>query len=307
MMLNLLMINMKQKSAQLVLPVLHFLALRRLQRRPSGAITLLACCFILSSSVASSAGSDVFAHAKWDDLVKACVSSTADNHSTVADYDCFAGRRSKLHNYLDDLSQVSEATLLAQTKDMQLAFLINAYNAWTVALILDNWPGVESIRDLGSLLRSPWKKSFIPFLGDTVSLDDIEHGMIRKPGRFEDPRIHFAVNCASIGCPALRREAYTAEALERQLEEQTAQFLGDRSRNRLRGDTLEVTSLFKWYGDDFKSGWRGADSLRSFLALYADALGLGEQTLAAIRSGELEISYLDYDWTLNDQRDAVTP
>ena len=248
-----------------------------------------------------------FDHSGWTALLQRCVATTSDGGSTAVNYACFEERRPALNSYLESLGTIAPTDFAQWQRDERLAFLINAYNAWTVELILTAYPDLESIRDLGSLLRSPWKKAFIPLLGKTLSLDDIEHGIIRKRGSYDDPRIHFAVNCASIGCPALRREAYTAEALERQLEEQTAQFLGDRSRNRLRGDTLEVTSLFKWYGDDFKSGWRGADSLRSFLALYADALGLGEQTLAAIRSGELEISYLDYDWTLNDQRDAVTP
>ena len=166
-------------------------------------------------------------------------------------------------------------------------------------LILTAWPELESIRDLGSLLRSPWKKSFIPLLGETVSLDDIEHGMIREAGVYDEPRIHFAVNCASIGCPALRREAYTADALEAQLEAQTQQFLGDRSRNRLRGDTLEVTSLFKWYRDDFEQGWRGADSVEAFLARYAAALELDEDDRKRLLAGDLDIEHLEYDWSLN--------
>ena len=248
-----------------------------------------------------------FDHSAWTDLLQRCVATTSDGGSTAVDYACFEEQRPAINRYLGSLGAIAPMDFARWQRDERLAFLINAYNAWTVELILTAYPDLESIRDLGSLLRSPWKKSFIPLLGDTLSLDGIEHGIIRKPGSYDDPRIHFAVNCASIGCPALRREAYTAEALERQLEEQTAQFLGDRSRNRLRGDVLEVTSLFKWYGDDFKNGWRGADSLRSFLALYADALGLGEQTLALLRSGELDINYLDYDWSLNDRQDAATP
>ncbi len=85
--------------------------------------------------------------------------------------------------------------------------MINAYNAYTVRLILIRHPNLESIKDLGSLFQSPWQQGFVPPLGQTRSLDDIEHGMIRGSGRYRDPRIHFGVNCASIGCPALRPEA----------------------------------------------------------------------------------------------------
>ena len=235
----------------------------------------------------------------WNALLDVCVSDTANGGGTAVDYDCFAARRDALGGYLKALGAVTRKTFDGWSRDQQLAFLINAYNAWTVELILTAWPELESIRDLGSLLRSPWKKSFIPLLGETVSLDDIEHGMIREAGVYDEPRIHFAVNCASIGCPALRREAYTADALEAQLEAQTQQFLGDRSRNRLRGDTLEVTSLFKWYRDDFEQGWRGADSVEAFLARYAAALELDEDDRKRLLAGDLDIEHLEYDWSLN--------
>jgi hypothetical protein len=243
----------------------------------------------------------------WDALLSACVAPTGDGGSTTADYGCFSARRGELSAYLDTLSAVSRDNFTRWSDGEQLAFLINAYNAWTVDLILSAWPELESIRDLGSFLRSPWKKSFIPLFGDSYSLDDIEHGMIREPGRYDEPRIHFAVNCASIGCPALRREAYRAARLEEQLEEQTRQFLGDRSRNRLRGTTLELSSLFDWYRSDFERDWRGASSLRDFLALYATALGLNREQVIALRDGTLAIDYLDYDWSLNAPTAATAP
>ncbi|MDA8962258.1 DUF547 domain-containing protein [Congregibacter sp.] len=260
---------------------------------------LFTCWCLFGFTSFAGAQSVSFSHDDWSALLKICVVSTADNHSTAADYDCFAERREQLDTYLNDLSGVSEAMLLRESNDRQLAFLINAYNAWTVALILDNWPGLKSIRDLGSILRSPWKKSYIPLFGDTVSLDDIEHGMIRKPGRFDDPRIHFAVNCASIGCPALRQEAFEGERIELQLEEQTRSFLADPSRNRLKGGQLEVSSIFKWYRDDFEQGWRDNDSLHSFLSRYRESLKLSDKQAAALRGGEIDLEFLDYDWRLN--------
>ncbi|MFK8043766.1 DUF547 domain-containing protein [Congregibacter sp.] len=236
---------------------------------------------------------------RWTSLLQACVRAVDNDHSTAVDYDCFKTRQDELDSYLDKLASVSEATLLRQDANTQLAFLINAYNAWTVKLILNNWPGVESIRDLGSLLRSPWKKSFIPLFGDTVSLDDIEHGMIREDGRFDDPRIHFAVNCASVGCPALRREAYRGADIDRQLEEQTESFLADPSRNRLRGDELEVSSIFKWYRGDFEKEWRGSTSLEQFLARYSGSLELSAAQASELSSGNIDLEFLDYDWRLN--------
>lgn len=263
-------------------------------------ITLVLC----ASATFTQAQDDgnAFSHDAWNTLLPLCVHATANGGGTAVDYDCFLQRRPALSTYLDQLSAVSEPQFERWSRDARLAFLINAYNAWTVELILTAYPDVESIRDLGSFLRSPWKKAFIPLFGKEISLDDIEHGMIRKPGDYNEPRIHFAVNCASIGCPALRMEAFTGDKLEEQLEAQTRQFLGDRTRNRLNENTLEVTSLFKWYGDDFASGWRGAHSVAAFLALYADALGLTGRQKQALLDEKLEIEYLDYDWSLNTKR-----
>jgi hypothetical protein len=103
--------------------------------------------------------------------------------------------------------------------------LINAYNAYTVELILTKYPKLESIRDLGSLVTKPWGIKNIPLLGTTMTLDNIEHDTLRAKGRFDDPRVHFAVNCASIGCPMLREEAFVPERLEAQLEEQALRFM----------------------------------------------------------------------------------
>lgn len=272
--------------------------LMRLITRPRRLLPVLLLT-LLQSPLGQAATTAEPAHENWTALLQACVQPTADGHSTAADYNCFASREAKLDAYLDQLSSIQESTLRSWPGDSQLAFLINAYNAWTVKLILSAWPDIQSIRELGSLLRSPWKKDFIPLLGDTVSLDDIEHGMIRAPGRFDEPRIHFAVNCASIGCPALRREAFTGDAIEVQLDEQTRRFLADPSRNRYAGDKLEISSIFKWYREDFERGWRGADSLAAFLGRYADALDLSEAQRSALAGGELAIEFLDYDWRLN--------
>ena len=140
---------------------------------------------------------------------------------------------------------------------------------------------------------------FVPLFGEQVSLDHIEHELIRGPQGYGDPRIHFAVNCASIGCPALRPEAFVAEKLEQQLEEATSLFLSDRSRNRLDGNTLRVSEIFDWYEEDFEQGWRGTDSVAQFLARYREALGLPDSIAAKLQQDDLRIRHLNYDWSLN--------
>ncbi len=239
-----------------------------------------------------------FDHGAWDSLLKRHVQPVRGGVATEVDYAGMARDRVALKAYLDGLAAVRNEEFSRWPKPERLAFLINAYNAWTVELILTAWPDVKSIKDLGTLFRSPWKKEFIPLLGATRSLDDIEHGLIRAKGVYAEPRIHFAVNCASIGCPALRPEAYTAARLEAQLADATRLFLSDRSRNRLEGGEFKLSSIFKWYGEDFER----AGGLNRFLAAQGEALGLAETQRQALRDGRLEIDFLDYDWRLNRAR-----
>ena len=236
---------------------------------------------------------------QWNELLQRHVVELRGGQATQVNYAGLRRDRAQLTRYLAATSAVSRAEFDRWPAPEQLAFLINSYNAWTVELVLTGDPDLSSIRDLGSLLQSPWKKRFIPLLGETQSLDDIEHGLIRGSGRYREPRAHFAVNCASIGCPALRREAYVAARLDAQLEDATRQFLGDRSRNRVSANRLQVSSIFKWYREDFEGGWRGTRSLGAFLALYGDALGLDETQRKRLAMGEMGIEFLDYDWRLN--------
>ncbi len=239
-------------------------------------------------------------HQILDDLLQRHVRVLDGGRATQVDYRGMAAERPQLVRYLESLEKISREEFDRWPKDRQLAFLINAYNAWTVQLILGRYPDLKSIKDLGSVFRSPWKQVFIPLLGEQRSLDDIEHGLIRGSGRYNEPRIHFVVNCASIGCPALPNRAFVEDSLDRQLEEATRLFLADRSRNRLQGATLEVSSIFKWYREDFERGWRGASTLSQFLVLYDDSLGLDAKTAKGLRSGAMKIDFLDYDWRLND-------
>jgi len=265
-------------------------------QRPHYMAVLLLTMFMSSRALAG------MSHDIWDNLLGKHISPLRGGQATQLDYSGVASERPQLNRYLEQLSAVTRSEFDSWGKAAQLSFLINAYNAWTVELILTAYPKLKSIKDLGSLLQSPWKKSFIPLLGKQRSLDDIEHKLIRGSGRYNDPRIHFAVNCASIGCPALRSEAYSSDKLEAQLESATKVFLSDRTRNRLEGNALKVSKLFKWYRSDFKQGWRDSSkSVAGFLALYKEALQLDEDSTRRLLAGEIDIDYLAYDWRLNSK------
>jgi len=255
---------------------------------------------ILSLFIVTPAMAQNFDHSAWGQLVERHVSSSNNGAISTVDYGQFKLERSQLKSYLVALESIDQTTFDGWATEEQLAFLINAYNAWTVELIVDSYPDVSSIRELGTITTSPWQKKFIPFLGATRSLDEIEHEMIRGSGRYNEPRIHFAVNCASIGCPALIDKPFEAATLDEQLESATKAFLTDRMRNRLDADGLAVSSIFDWYRDDFEQGWRGADTLEDFLVLYADSLDLTAVQTESLVDGDIDIGFTDYDWRLND-------
>jgi hypothetical protein len=244
------------------------------------------------------------AHAGLDALLRRHVAWNAAGVGTTVSYAGIARERAELRRVLEGYSAVTRAEYDAMPRDERLAFLINAYNAWTIELVLTKYPDLKSIRDLGSLIQSPWKKRFFMLLGESRSLDDLEHGLIRAPGVFDEPRIHFVVNCASVGCPALRPEAITAARLEAQLEDSTRRFLSDPSRNRFEpaSGRLEVSKIFDWYGGDFNRGWRGVASREQFLGRYAELLAADPKGQATVREGRARIAYRDYDWDLNDRR-----
>lgn len=239
----------------------------------------------------------VFDHANWNQLLAHNIVTAGA--STQVDYAGMDKQSGLLQQYLDSLSSVKKVDFDRWAKPDQLAFLLNAYNAWTVKLVLSDYKNIESIKDLGSIFQSPWKKSFIPLFGDEVSLDHIEHTLIRGSERYNDPRIHFAANCASIGCPALRNEAYSGEQLDKQLEEQAQHFLSDSTRNFAKDDRVNLSSIFKWYRGDFEAGWRDTYELSEFLLLYANELSLTATQIEALEIDDLDIKFLDYDWNLN--------
>lgn len=274
----------------------RFYALLHNGRHPT--VLLLA---VLTANVVNAQNFD-HQHSAWTKLLAVHVKVLRDGQASRLNYSGMADEHAVLRAYLGDLSGVSRAQFNGWHKDQQMAFLINAYNAFTVELILSQYPDLDSIRDLGSLFSSPWSKPFIPLLGNKVTLDDIEHKMLRATGVYDDPRVHFAVNCASVGCPPLREEAFTDSQLSAQLDEQARRFLSDSSRNRYDHEDkkLLISKIFDWYGEDFNKSYRGIDSLTGFLATYAEQLTDDKAAQARIRAGHVPIDFLDYDWNLND-------
>ena len=254
-----------------------------------------------SAVLAQAAGFD-HSHAAWTTLLRKHVVLLRGGQASQLRYAAMAVERSALKAYLAQLSAVPTTAFEAFTKPQQMAFLINAYNAFTVELILTRYPQLESIRDLGGVFSKPWSIRNVPLLGRVMTVDEVEHDTLRARGRYDDPRIHFAVNCASVGCPMLREEAFVAERLDTQLDEQAARFMADRSRNRYAAGKLEVSRIFDWYGKDFALGHKGVASLQDFMARHADLLADSPADRERIRGKAAPLSFLEYDWKLNDAR-----
>ena len=197
------------------------------------------------------------------------------------------------------LRQVVEAVANASPvaypeRSAQLAFYINAYNILTVSAVVERFP-IDSVMSVPGFFDTITHT----VAGNPRTLNALENDLIRA--QFSEPRIHFAVNCASVGCPMLREEAYVAERLSAQLDEQTARFMSDRSRNRYAGGgKLEVSRIFDWYGKDFALGHRGITSLQAFMASQAERLADVPADRERIRGQNLPIAFLEYDWKLND-------
>jgi len=239
---------------------------------------LLPAVLMLFAAVAA-AGAAAVDNSVYADLLKKYV------HNGVVDYRGLKGDEALLDRYLKVLEQVPVAEL---SRKAQFAFYINAYNAWTLKLILSGYPGVKSIKDLGSFFQSPWKKKLVRIQGKVLTLDALEHGILRP--RFKDPRVHFAIVCASKSCPPLISVPYRADTLDVQLDAAAGNFINNPQTTYLEGDTLYVSKIFKWFADDF-----GGD-VPGFVARYARP-DLKKQLAA--RGKRLKIAYLDYDWSLN--------
>ena len=264
---------------------------------------ILIAMLLLATSVASAATAQAAfdrSHAAWNRLLAAHVHWNTAGTATTVDYADFAHDRQALANVLKAMSSVGEAEFRRWPLAEREAFLINAYNAATVELVLTRYPDLKSIKQIGGLFGTPWKREFVVLLGRQRSLDDIEHNLLRGASDYADPRIHFAVNCASLGCPALRPEAYLGARLGTQLDDQTRRFLHDRSRNHYhRRGGLQVSRVFDWYASDFDAH---AGGVNGFLARYPAELGLDRMTAQQLGAGSVPVTFTEYDWRLNGSR-----
>jgi hypothetical protein len=210
-------------------------------------------------------------HELWNNLLKKYVSENGH-----VNYKGFKTDQLELYNYFKVLNvSLPNGT---HSKAYTVAYWINAYNAFTIDLILRNYP-VKSIK----YIKSPWQKRLWKLGEKWYNLDDIEHQILRK---MDEPRIHFAIVCASVSCPKLLNEAFTEENLEEQLTKATKDFLNDNSKNSIAKNKLELSKIFKWFSLDFtKKG-----SIIDFLNLYSD-LKISPKT---------NISFKDYNWNLNE-------
>ncbi len=238
----------------------------------------------------------------WDKILKSYViEDQEDTFFKYLDLKDSAEDMKVLKTTLRDFSSVTKKDYDSWTQNEKLSFLFNAYNAFTIDLILQHHSSkkpLSSIKDIGSLLKNTWKIEFFQFLGKKSNLDRIEHDIARKD--FDEPRLHVAFNCASRSCPNLLNAAFTAKDLNAQLDAAARDFLNNKTKNYYKADdsTLYLSSIFKWYGDDFKKSEK-FKSVFSFVALY---MRLDPLIKANLLSKKVKIEYLDYDWRLNELR-----
>lgn len=241
------------------------------------AIALQLLCLALLAALPATATAET-SHERWGELLERHV------RGNQVDYAGFKADEAKLDRYLEELARVRTSSL---SRNEQFAFYINAYNAHTVKMVLSGYPGLNSIKDLGGWFGSPWKKKLCRIDGQILTLDQIEHEILRP--RFKDPRVHFAINCAARSCPPLRAEAYTGAKLESQLDTATRAFINDPARNYFQKGILYLSKIFDWYAKDFAQG------VLPFVAQYVE--GHLKERLTA--RDKIEIEYLAYDWSLN--------
>lgn len=217
--------------------------------------------------------SEVPGHQKWSALLQKNVNANGD-----VNYNAFINDKKELEAYLTLLQKNAPAK--NWSKNDKLAYYINLYNAGTVKLIVDNYP-TKSIKDI----KSPWDKDIIA-IGDTMySLGYIEHKVLRK---MNEPRIHFAINCASYSCPKLVNKAFLADTMDAQLETAAIDFIADKKRNVISANKVELSEIFKWFKSDFTEN----TTLIGFINKYSTT---------QVKDGA-KVKYIDYNWSLNEAK-----
>jgi hypothetical protein len=228
-------------------------------------------------------------HQLWDHFLNTYVQQGNQGINRIAYGQVTPSDRKTLETYLNSLQKVPVAGL---NRDEQKAFWINLYNALTVKLIIDHYP-VKTIRDIdispGLFADGPWRKKLVRISGQPVSLDDIEHRILRPI--WNDPRIHYAVNCASVGCPNLQPRAFTTLNTEELLEKGSREYINHPRGARVDKGKLLVSSIYKWFKSDFGGKPEG---------IIAHLKNYAEDPLKKDLIQITKISGYDYDWSLND-------
>jgi hypothetical protein len=221
------------------------------------------------------------------------------------DYQGLMSDAKALDRYLDAAADVRKTQFNDWAESERLTFLICLYNAATLKLIVDHYP-VKSIKKIGSIFRGPWDQPFVRLFGEIINLDNLEHDIIRK--QYNEPRIHLALVCAAKGCPKLRSEAYVAERLDEQLDDQSRDYLSSPAGLHIDRERQVVyfSSIFKWYGEDFiadyapASEFPGLDQTERAVANFSSRY-LSSSDRDYLKTGGYSVKYLDYDWSLNEQ------
>ncbi|MCH7518522.1 MAG: DUF547 domain-containing protein [Candidatus Dadabacteria bacterium] len=238
-------------------------------------------------------------------------------------YEGFINSRAEFETFLRTLGSVDENVFESWTEEQRLAFWINAYNAFTIKAIIDHYPIKRSFTLVGIFyapsdsilqIKGVWTKLQFRALGNMVTLEEIEHETLRK--KFNEPRIHMAINCASISCPDLRNEAYTPEKLEEQLADASIKFVNNPDKGvyvNEQSGKVKLSKIFKWFGDDFINNY-GSKKLFNNYSLKENAVLNftsdyieSEEVKEYLMNNKLKIGYLGYDWHLNEQTDTMSP
>lgn len=264
---------------------------------------LLATALLCASSTVYAFDSS---HAMWSQLLH------KHNQGGLVDYKGLKDQPDDLNKYFQALATVSESEYSSWKTEEKIAFWINAYNAYTWKAIIDHYPiqssflksriyPKNSIRQIDGV----WDKLTFPVMGQQLTLEHIEHKILRK--EFGEPRIHMALVCAALGCPPLREEAFAGDKLEGQLDDQARQFLSDTGKFRIdrKSKVVYISSIFDWFGDDFikkytpQSGFEGkSPKEKAVLNFVSRYLNPDDQT--TLKSGQYDVKYQKYDWTLNE-------
>ncbi|GAB4342772.1 MAG: DUF547 domain-containing protein [Candidatus Abyssubacteria bacterium] len=275
------------------------------------AIAAFSALVLICSSVGFAESNQKFTYEDY-----AAVLQNHVNEEGMVNYDSLKENREKLDAFATEVATLKPETYDAWTDAQKIAFWINTYNALTLQVIINHYPikpgffGALLYPD-NSIRQIPgvWDRITFPVMGEKMTLDEIEHDTLRA--NFNEPRIHMALVCAAMGCPPLRREPYLGDALDEQLDDQTRRFLKDPEKFRIDpvDGRVYLSSIFKWFGQDFVKTYGAHEKFKghseseravlNFVSAYVD-----EKLAEFLTTGDYEIEYLDYDWSLNEEENG---